>query len=1766
MAEFNIARIRYTWRDYWTGSTVYVKDDVIRVGGNTYLCMIGHTSDSADFTTDLTYSPKARWLLHTEGYTWRGDWLASTRYVRNDLLKYGSVIYRVLTEHVSGATSISGDEAKLIAYYKTPNWRNEWQPLTSYTIDDVIRYGGYVYQCIEEHTSSTTLGGLETDQTKWKIKWRGDAWEKDWTISTRYRKDDVIRYGGIVYRCLEGHSSAGTYILGLEEDQAKWEKVIDGVDYKGTWQSSDDSSGTRYKVGDIVKYGPTLWRCKGEHTSTNAFLEANFDIWMPGLGYEALWDSTVTYQPGDIVSYGGYTYTAMKINSSSPPSVTGVFYDGESLQGLYDWELLTTGWNMKTEWDITLAYRTGDIVRRRGWIYIAVRDNTGIEPDSLDPEHRSYYDPGESTDPNSVIMYWQLVLTGDSYRGEWIGTTGTVYCLGDIVIHKSTAWVCKQRHESDDSTLVTPDLDVTNSYWEKHIAGFDTNVLQYKGDLRTHDGTDTVRLPISTPGATLKTVDVGGVNEASWEMFGEVGKTYYVSTSGKDSVGSGLSLSAPFKTIKYACQFIFADEPNRAPGTIYISTGQYDEILPIQVPKGITLHGDGRRSVQVRPAAGYEGSDMFWLRDATGIRGLTMQGKTGTLTANDVYGTQRPQGGSYIAFDPGAGPTDETVWIKERSPYVKNISSFGAGVTGLRLDGSLHNGGMKTVLANDMTNFLDDGISVWLSADARAELVSVFTYYCHIGYLCTDGGKIRGTNGNCSYGKYGAVAIGVLATETPITSKAHNQYYQATAPEVYNNADNIFAIGYTHTGQDYINAQHNITGSGLDVAVDNTYTDVRNGSISEIRLLDPGDSSLPGGRGHTSGIRNSAQSGTTISITIAQSDINTAAEYAGRAFLTFDTISAADPSRPEGTYNIVPATTNGRGYIPQQAFQIVVDGGGGISSITPLDGSHSHRVGDTITVSNVNLGNVGGVPNVTFRVATVTEGQRIYLEQGKGRGQYAIVDEYYPGTKLINVIRESDGKRGWDHIVPGWTIATVLDGTTTYRIEPRVKVASPGYSVTELNTGLTAPTFKCTSGHGSTLVAFPSTSENAVYSNLTGSSWSTATTDGSWITPNCVLKCKGKLKYYISLGNGAKVNLSTAGTAWASAPYTITSANYIDICEGPHNSTSHTVIAIADDSATVQKTTTDGTTWTGIATGGAVGFKWIAYGNGKWMIVRANGTCMQSVDNGATWVAGNNVCPSTYDVTGFTWGNNKFVAACMPNGTFSVGGDLDPSTTMISDGTSTTSATFGLSSTFFFSFTDFSTGATSSVWYESETPSTSLTTTAWYIDYQDGVFLAVRDGGDIVTGEGGHVWEEQTDLPSDTYHTNVRGYTTESGPGWGLVSTSAGPNYQNIRFGAVAKMRANIDTGRIDKFLITEPGSGYIKDTPPTVYVYDTQKTEDVTIDVRVNNGCLAQPSFKNRGGGYTKFNAVTITGDGFADQFQTGLHFIVKDLTLLPGPGDNLTFASINDVIYKVGSVETLSGVAPNIVAKISLAPTMGIQESPVNEEDMIIRQNYSQVRLTGHDFLDVGTGTTTTSNYPDLYKEGYSSVYPPEQQNETMEFSGGRVFYTSTDQDGNFRVGELFKVEQSTGIVTINASQFDLQGLSELRLGAIIVGGTQAVIREFSKEITFVANSNNIVPTQRAVASYITSRISGGGSNVAANAVLAGTIKLHNLNQIGNTAGLAIDIPVLMKFTGGISGVPLAQAFFANGISAGMLANQELYEDPEGYYDAIANEGIGN
>jgi len=151
-------------------------------------------------------------------------------------------------------------------------------------------------------------------------------------------------------------------------------------------------------------------------------------------------------------------------------------------------------------------------------------------------------------------------------------------------------------------------------------------------------------------------------------------------------------------------------------------------------------------------------------------------------------------------------------------------------------------------------------------------------------------------------------------------------------------------------------------------------------------------------------------------------------------------------------------------------------------------------------------------------------------------------------------------------------------------------------------------------------------------------------------------------------------------------------------------------------------------------------------------------------------------------------------------------------------------------------------------------------------------------------------------------------------------------------------------------------------------------------------------------------------------------------------------------------------------------------------------------------------------------------------------VELNGGRVFYTSTDQNGNFRCGELFAVEQATGIVTISADFFDLGGLTELALGGVRLGGSGAVVREFSTDTAFTQDSNNVVPTQRAIKAYLQNRLNVGGSDLLTASFIAGTIKVGP-NLIDNVASLEVIFPGPVAFRGDdahISGSIIGQQMF--------------------------------
>jgi len=424
-------------------------------------------------------------------------------------------------------------------------------------------------------------------------------------------------------------------------------------------------------------------------------------------------------------------------------------------------------------------------------------------------------------------------------------------------------------------------------------------------------------------------------------------------------------------------------------------------------------------------------------------------------------------------------------------------------------------------------------------------------------------------------------------------------------------------------------------------------------------------------------------------------------------------------------------------------------------------------------------------------------------------------------------------------------------------------------------------------------------------------------------------------------------------------------------------------------------------------------------------------------------------------------------------------------------------------------------------WYQS-----LIYMSATNISYGQGIFVAVNSNGSLAyVSEHGIYWKQRTltygSISSITFgfnNSNIGIFATLTGDG------NAAGNATVIYEGARPQGRVTISSGVITALALWETGSNYT--SAPSVNLIDYNVSVNATLTPRLGNGALGNPTFVNRGTGYsTTSTVVIITGNGFADTFQIGLNIIVKNLASVPLVGSNLSIAG-NDQVYKVTSASAVFGTtAPFIEATIQISPEMTTARSPTNGTAIELRQLYSQCRVTNHDFLLVGTGNKATANYPYVDPEGAKT------NQQAVETNQGHVFYSSTDENGNFAVGGLFGVQQATGTVTLSATQFGLTGLQTLSLGGIAVGSSSVVVNQFSTDVTFAANSDAIIPTQRAIKSFLTGRLSAGGANTFTGNFIAGTVYVGGPNFMKSTvapglSGSGIKMLNKVYFSRGVDG----------------------------------------
>ena len=1330
--------------------------------------------------------------------------------------------------------------------------------------------------------------------------------------------------------------------------------------------------------------------------------------------------------------------------------------------------------------------------------------------------------------------------------------------------------------------------------------------------------------------------------------------------------------------------------------------GGYVEALANDLRKSSNYRSARTAELYVNAVKGSEYSDMFRTRNACGLRNCTLSGLDGDLSEDNDFGTKRPTAGAFVALDQGFGPNDQEVWVLTRSHYSQNVTMFGTGCTGAKINAALHTGGNKSMVKNDFTTIISDGIGVWCTgADSLTELVSVFNYYGYAGYIADLGGRIRATNGNSSYGTYGIIAEGVASTETPIFGTINNKAAQAQITNtVTDSTTAILRFEFGNAGSNYTNSLHVVNGAGYNAAA--IADEFRDASTFETRIVDINNSEGTGGTSYVTA-SNAAQSGNTTQITIAATDQALSAAYVGMriqiiagtgvgqfaniasygtgskiatvtkpstgapgwdhvipgtpivsnldlttsyiiepqitysapgytatartmsttadweevvygdgkfvaieasgtvANYSADGITWADAGALTGNYawrdvvygggagataSAVVGGLGGKGAILQAVFGVANVNGNAtadqIASVTVINGGQGYTTPPTITFTPTN-GGIGAtavaavlngriqkitvtipgsgynsVPTVTATTDNVTQG----IVNTRGRYYYAdpaiiIQDPFVGAAWVASTAYNVDDiiyhlNTGVTPNIKNWYKVSVAGTTTTTGPTHGDATSATNGTVTLLHIGVLAvliPSRVAPSGASDGLVSLSVQQSGEGY---------------TFIPTIEVLDTAAK---YVTIATSTGDNCYTtrAGIAATSAWVAGTSTSKTDLIALTYGNGVYAAVGGASSAVS----STNGTTWISrtIPTLGAGAYSDIIYGNDIYLAIATGSLATAISTNGNSWSAGGNL-PSSAAWGSIAYGNGRFVA--------------------VETGTASTKAAIS-----------YDKGLT---WVATVLPAS----TTWRkIAYGQGVFVCISDGTIAATSPDGIVWTQRV-LPSSSNWTAVAFGNPAINPTWSVISATNGTTAATIKTGATSTGRVAVASGTVIEVRMIEPGSSYPKGavtattetgsvittnnttnlvdsqpiefegvitggleenvtyyvigativtntsfkvsatagsaTPvivitttaltglyragPIVTLTDPNKVRTANLRIRMGDGALGNPSFTNRGADNTTATSQT-DGDGFANLYQPSTFIDVSGLYDAPVPGSNVEFASLPGEYYKLVTVTNLLGELGNYTATFQLNPGLTVLKAPSHGDVITTRIKYSQVRLTGHDYLYIGTGNKTKTGYP------YVDITKAIQSNQELFSGGGRAFFTSTDQDGNFNVGDLFGVQQATGTATLNASAFNLSGLNSLQLGALELGVDSAIITQFSTDPFFTADSDNIVSTQRAIRAYITAQIGGGQSSLNVNTLTSGIVYIAG-NSISTTTGAGINITSRMNFTGGITGTPVALAFF--------------------------------
>ena len=815
MADFRLGRLKFKWRGDWATSTAYVIDDIIKYGGNTYVCIVNHTS--ANSTPGFYSDVNSSWDLHTEGNVDTGAWVTGTYYKLNDVVKYGNIVYRTTTAHTSGA---SFDPTQFSVYLEGLNFEDNWDPNSEYQKGDIVTYKGYSYISLGIHTTATTPN---VDTTNWSVVTTGFSAQGAYDPNVTYAPGDVVRYGGNTYVNIVGSTSVAPIVTG------NWTLLNEGLSWTGNWDA-----GTVYQKGDVVNRNSNSYVCKADDVSgaaTAPELDPNGAYW----NYVAQGGDTaqVLQDTGDLL----YQAASGVNRIALPTGSTGTAAEQAEASG----QILTVGgspllpnWERNNVTD-SVYYVTKDgsdanSGRNISRGFASLRhacDTIGSLSGNLAPSATNpitiFVKAGEYQEQLPILVPEHVSIIGDNLRTSVLKPSAGNSDMQALVLATSvthlkfgdTVW-----NDSGTKSAMVLDSDYANNVHLLNLTGGTWGTGDKYVDLISNIASDGSALltsnktfiaheayhkhvadvgAVSGDEATVKSRLVELVESISYNVkhgtnnkvyeYAEalVGGTAITGDNTQDSALIGyldataqdcasnvtVSPSAGNSQSQTVDATLTADVNNPKCPTVRASVNTHANFVIAAIAAGnmgssgtktdpyISISSAGTRSNQE--------STFCLLGSHTTLNDLVFEGMSGFVPSgsDDKDMDTSTVKGVFFRFNPNSSV--------QKSPYIQNCTVFGDQAVGVLLDGAVHAHynlssapSYKTMVFDSFTQVLDGGVGFYVTNGAATEIVSSFTYYAHISYTATRGGRIRGVTGNSSYGKYGAISRGFDSTETTI--------------------------------------------------------------------------------------------------------------------------------------------------------------------------------------------------------------------------------------------------------------------------------------------------------------------------------------------------------------------------------------------------------------------------------------------------------------------------------------------------------------------------------------------------------------------------------------------------------------------------------------------------------------------------------------------------------------------------------------------------------------------------------------------------------------------------------------------------------------------------------------------------------------------------------------------------------------------------------------------------------------------------------------